>query len=134
MGISKTDEWRFTEINKDFQFCDTYPKLLVVPKKIDDAELRLVAEFRSKHRIPVVSWLKYDNNKNSVALLRSSQPLTGLMQKRSERDEAYLRMVFSLNHSNSGEKLYILDARPNTNAYANRATGGGFENPDNYQV
>lgn len=134
MGISKSDDWRLTDINKDFQFCETYPKLLVVPKKIDDSDLRQVAEFRSKRRIPVVSWLKYDNRKNNVALLRSSQPMTGLMQKRSEKDEYYLQTVYTLNQSNSGDKLYILDARPSANAYANRATGGGFENTDNYKV
>ncbi|CAF1135260.1 unnamed protein product, partial [Brachionus calyciflorus] len=76
IGVTtKTNDWRFSSINQDFKFCDTYPKLLVVPSCVKDEELKQIAEFRSKHRIPVLSWLKFDNRKNHVALMRSSQPL-----------------------------------------------------------
>jgi hypothetical protein len=81
--------------------------------------LRLVGEFRSKHRIPVVSWLKYDNRKNHAALLRSSQPLVGITQKRSDKDENYLYNIYKLNTINSLDKLYIMDARPLVNAVVN---------------
>lgn len=95
--------------------------------------MRHVGEFRSKHRIPVVSWLKYDNRKNHAALLRSSQPLVGITQKRSDKDENYLYNIYKLNTINSLDKLYIMDARPLVNAVANRTTGGGYENEDNYK-
>lgn len=104
-----------------------------MPQQINDDELRQVAEFRSKHRIPVVSWLKYDNRKNSVALLRSSQPLVGLTQKRNEKDENYLHTLFKINSVNSLDKLFIVDARPLVNAMANRTTGGGYESDDHYK-
>ncbi len=80
----------------------------------------------------MVSWLKFDNRKNNVALLRSSQPLIGLTQRRSEKDENYLLKVCKLNTINTQDKLFIMDARPQVNAIANRAGGGGYENEDNY--
>jgi myotubularin-related protein 1/2 len=135
MGVNKTatGDWRFTNINQSFKFCETYPKLLVVPASTSDDDLRQIAQFRSKHRIPVVSWLKYDTRKNCVALLRSSQPLVGLPpQKRNEKDEAYLNTLFKMNTVNSQNKLYVMDARPLVNAVANRTTGGGYESLDNY--
>ncbi len=128
----KSNDWRFTFINQQYKFCETYPKILVVPQSVSDDDLKQIGEFRSKKRIPVVSWLKYDNRKNNVALLRSSQPLIGLTQRRSEKDENYLLKVCKLNTINTQDKLYIMDARPQVNAIANRANGGGYENEDNY--
>lgn len=132
MGLSQASDFRYSKINADFKFCETYPRTLVVPKAVTDDELRLVGEFRSKHRIPVVSWIKYDNKTYRCALLRSSQPLVGLASKKSEHDEAYLNTVFKLNSTNSLDKLFIVDARPLVNAVANRGSGGGYENEDNY--
>ncbi len=132
MGLTHSNDFRYSKINMDFKFCETYPRVLVVPKTVTDEELRLVGEFRSKHRIPVVSWIKYDNKTFRAALLRSSQPLVGLASKKSEHDEAYLNTVFKLNSTNSLDKLFIVDARPLVNAVANRGSGGGYENEDNY--
>ena len=132
-GLSASKDFRFTDINKDFSFCDTYPQKLVVPKSVTDEQLRKVGEFRSKHRIPVVSWIKYDSSTHRAALLRSSQPLVGLTQKRSDADEEYLNTFFKLNTSNSKDKLFIVDARPHVNAVANITTGGGYESEDNYE-
>ena len=133
MGITQSDDWRFSSINKAFKFCETYPSIFVVPKSVSDEDLRQVGEFRSKHRIPIVSWLKIDKKRNSVALLRSSQPLIGItLNKRNEKDENYLYTIKKLNTINSLDKLYIIDARPLANAVANRADGGGYEHEDNY--
>lgn len=132
MGITKSNDFRYSKINSDFKFCETYPRVLVVPKSVTDDELRMVGEFRSKHRIPVVSWIKYDNKTYRAALLRSSQPLVGLTLKKNEHDEAYLNTFYKLNSNNSLDKLFIVDARPHVNAVANRGAGGGYENEDNY--
>lgn len=105
----------------------------MVPKTVSDDDLRQVGEFRSKHRIPVVSWIKYDNKTYRAALLRCSQPLVGLKQKRNEADESYLNTIFKLNSNNSLDKLFIVDARPLVNAVANRGAGGGYENDDHYE-
>ena len=127
------NDWRISTINKEFKFCETYPKLLVVPDQVSDEKLREIGEFRSKHRIPVVSWIKYDNKTFRAALLRSSQPLVGLNKKRSDADESYLTTLFTLNSNNSLDKLFIVDARPLVNAIANRGNGGGYELEDYYK-
>lgn len=40
-------------MNDHYELCDTYPAALVVPVTITDEELRRVASFRAKGRIPV---------------------------------------------------------------------------------
>ena len=45
--------WRITDINQDFSLCETYSPVLGVPANATDDDLRAVAQFRSKGRIPV---------------------------------------------------------------------------------
>ena len=99
-------------MNENYKLCDTYPKLLAVPNSSSDQELQLVAGFRSKNRVPVLSWVKNDpNNANeNPAILRCSQPLCGMAGKRSYWDELYLKNVAEANESN--KFLHIMDARP----------------------
>ncbi|VDP45116.1 unnamed protein product [Soboliphyme baturini] len=52
MGIPN-DTWRLTKINSHYDFADTYPAILCVPASADDEDLKKVASFRSKNRIPV---------------------------------------------------------------------------------
>lgn len=110
-GILNSKKWRITKVNQDYKFCDTYPNVFVVPHSSGDNELNLVSEFRSRNRIPVLSWIKNDilNNKNP-AIIRSSQPLCGMSGKRSLWDEMYLKNISEANLSN--KILSILDARP----------------------
>lgn len=129
MGLLDSKKWRFTDLNKNHTFCETYPALLVVPSSTSDKELELVSEFRSKNRIPVLSWAKPDNR--NVAIMRSSQPLCGVTGKRSFWDEMYLKNISDLNETN--KSLHIMDARPYINALANCTTGGGYENEKCYQ-
>lgn len=128
MGLLDSKKWRFTSINKNYTFCETYPSLLVVPTSTSDKELELISEFRSKCRLPVLSWVKPDNR--NVAIMRSSQPLVGVTGKRSFWDEMYLKNIADLNDTN--KSLHIMDARPYINALANCTTGGGYENEKNY--
>lgn len=128
MGLLDSKKWRFTHLNNNYTFCETYPNLLVVPNSTSDKELELVSEFRSKNRLPVLSWVKPDNR--NVAIMRSSQPLCGVTGKRSFWDEMYLKSITDLNEAN--KSLHIMDARPYINALANCTTGGGYENEKNY--
>lgn len=50
------DKWRVTEVNKDYSLCPTYPKYLIVPTSASDDDLRNVARFRSKGRLPGWYW------------------------------------------------------------------------------
>ncbi|XP_056395439.1 myotubularin isoform X2 [Hyla sarda] len=119
--------WRLSFINKTYEFCDTYPSLLMVPFNASDDDLRKVAAFRSRNRIPVLSWI---HPENQHVITRCSQPLVGMSGKRNKDDERYLEIIKDANNQTS--KLTIYDARPNVNAVANKATGGGYESEDAY--
>jgi hypothetical protein len=119
--------WRLTSVNEDYKMCDTYPKYFAVPSGISDEEIRAVALFRSKGRIPVLCW--YDDE-TGVALTRSSQPLIGLgiRGKKYKDDYRMIESIIQANSKKSGEKLMIVDLRPRANAEANRLVrGAGYE-------
>jgi hypothetical protein len=59
-------------VNAEYRVSETYPHQFIVPAIISDEVLKIVALYRSKGRLPVLSWI---NPQNNAALLRSSQPL-----------------------------------------------------------
>ncbi|MGH0136053.1 UNVERIFIED_CONTAM: hypothetical protein FKN15_030993 [Acipenser sinensis] len=122
------NKWRITFVNEQYELCDTYPTVLMVPFKATDEDLRKVSAFRSRNRIPVVSWI---HPVNQAVIMRCSQPLVGMSGKRNKDDERYLDTIREANGQTA--KLTIYDARPNVNAVANKATGGGYEGEDAYQ-
>ncbi|KAJ3736061.1 protein phosphatase [Lentinula guzmanii] len=142
MGVgTRTKAWRFTDINKDYSFCPTYPAKLLVPTRISDTTLQYAGKYRSKCRIPVLSYLHWSN---FATITRSSQPMVGLTQNRSIQDEKLIETVFQSHFSPdsrvSNAVVYgatttnlIIDARPTTNAVANTAKGAGTENMDHYK-
>eukprot|EP00794_Sanderia_malayensis_P006847 gene6847-7616_t len=122
-----TDCWRLTDVNRDYSFCDTYPAVLGVPSSVSDEEVMKVATFRSRARIPVLSWL----HPNNASITRCSQPNNSVAGiKRNKDDEKYIQAILHANPQ--WHKLYIMDARPKINAVANQAKGGGYEDSDNY--
>ncbi|WVW81396.1 hypothetical protein I302_103388 [Kwoniella bestiolae CBS 10118] len=138
---SKTKSWRFTDINKDYSFSPTYPNKMVVPTKISDSTLSYASKYRSKGRIPVLSYLHWGNN---ASITRSSQPMVGLKNSRSAQDERLVECIFSSHQypeAAYSAPVYgatttnlIIDARPTTNAMANVAMGAGTENMENYKL
>ncbi|CAF2432659.1 unnamed protein product [Rotaria sp. Silwood2] len=125
MGIQSVGDahWIINiEINKNYTFCDTYPHILVLPSNFATSRLDNVASFRSRNRIPVLSWYC---RQTYATITRSSQPLTGLNRK-CQDDMDYLHEIANTN-VNEGSKLFIIDARPKVNALANKANGGGYE-------
>jgi myotubularin-related protein 1/2 len=85
-----------------------------------DSELKEVAAFRSKSRIPILGWR---NKATGVSLTRCSQPKTGMRNTRCKEDEKLISLIQRSNPCS--RKLHIMDARPMTNAFANMALGGG---------
>jgi hypothetical protein len=77
------------KFNSEFKLCDSYPRHLVVPRFVDEKTLELIAQFRSRARFPVLSWL----SPNAVPLLRSAQPLCGMLNRRNYHDENYLKDI-----------------------------------------
>ena len=135
-GIVFSKRLRITMANKDFTLCDTYPSILVVPSKLADVDLFQVAEFRSRGRLPVVTWV---HPVNGAVLARCSQPRVGMgkvgMGRRSVPDEDLLDAlrIAPLGENDGKKTLFLLDARPQFNAMANAATGaGGYESSSNY--
>ena len=123
-----TESWRITRINEDYGLCDSYPAVWAVPAPATDDELRSVAAFRSRGRLPVLSWI---HPESQATVTRCSQPLVGVGGKRSRSDERYVQQILDANAQS--DKLFIMDARPSVNAVANKAKGGGYESEDAYQ-
>lgn len=122
------DSWRLVKVNENYELCDTYPAVFAVPKTASDEDLRHVAAFRTRNRLPVLSWIHPDSQ---ATITRSSQPTVGVSGRRSKDDEKYVQLIMDANAQS--HKLYIMDARPQVNAVANKAKGGGYESEDAYQ-
>ncbi|SCV02052.1 LAMI_0G15434g1_1 [Lachancea mirantina] len=134
LTLEETCKWRLSKINDDFNFCKTYPNLLVVPQNVSDTLLTHAAKYRSQNRIPVLS---YYHKKSGCSITRCAQPLPGIIQQRSVQDETLVREIFGCSRipevaEYRAIKNLIIDARPSTNAMAQKALGGGSENMDNY--
>ncbi|KAH8739137.1 myotubularin related protein 1 [Cryptosporidium ryanae] len=120
---------RISRVNFNYELCNSYPEILIVPRDISDNQLIAVSSFRSKNRIPVLSWT---NPNLKCTLWRSSQPKSAF--KRCFEDELLITTISKYYYANNSKdkNFTIYDARPKLNAYANKATGAGFENIDNY--
>ncbi|KAF2456009.1 protein-tyrosine phosphatase-like protein, partial [Lineolata rhizophorae] len=95
MGISAKDVdrgWRISNINSTYQYSPTYPSVLAVPTSISDNTLKYAAAYRSRARIPVLTYLHPVNN---CSIARSSQPLVGVRNNRNVQDERLVSAIFS---------------------------------------
>ena len=159
----RSKAWRFTDINAQYAFCATYPSLMAVPSRISDTTLSYAAKYRSKARIPALTYLHWANH---ASITRSSQPMVGLKNARSIQDEKLIEAIFTSHHFADPESItakaaadassggaassasgapavatvygatttnLIVDARPTTNAMANVAKGAGTENMEYYK-
>lgn len=88
--------WRISKINQDYSFSPTYPALIPVPSSISDNTLNYAGRYRSKARIPVLTYLHPVNN---CSITRSAQPLAGLRNNRSVQDEKLVSACFSASAS-----------------------------------
>ncbi|XP_056628589.1 myotubularin-related protein 7b isoform X1 [Triplophysa dalaica] len=125
MGIPR-NLWHVTAANHEYRLCDTYPSELYVPKSASPAVIVGSSKFRSRGRLPVLSYFHRDT---SASICRSSQPLSGF-SARSSDDEQMLQALMKSNPVS--ELMYVVDTRPKLNAMANRAAGKGYENEDHY--
>ncbi|RXN21577.1 myotubularin-related 1-like isoform X4 [Labeo rohita] len=126
MGLPN-ESWTISKINSNYEVCDTYPALLVTPTSIKEDEIKRVASFRVKHRIPVLSWI---HPETQATIVRCSQPMVGPTDRRCKEDEHYLQTIMDANAQS--HKLTIFDARQNTVAHNHKAKDGGYENENFY--
>lgn len=120
------DQWSLTLLNKDYELCDTYPRYLYVPSSASTTLLMGSSRFRSKGRLPVLSYL----HRNKAVICRCSQPLSGFSARCME-DEQLLNCILRTNPNSS--YMFVVDTRPRINAMANRAAGKGYENENFYE-
>ena len=109
--------------NSNYKFCETYPKNLIVPYDMTNDDLKKSAEFRTKNRIPT---LTYRYKKYGNCIWRSSQTKSGFSG--SNKSDILLLTKIANN-----QKLCVYDARPFLNAYANKLKGAGYENINDYR-
>ncbi|XP_059168052.1 myotubularin-related protein 6-like [Physella acuta] len=120
------ENWMITNLNQKYELCDTYPSLLYVPSSGTTHVLVGSSKFRSRGRLPVLSYL---HSENQAALTRCSQPLSGF-SARCVEDEQMLQAILRSNPKS--EFMYVVDTRPKINAMVNKAQGKGYENENFY--
>ncbi|CAL1590756.1 unnamed protein product [Knipowitschia caucasica] len=121
------ESWTISKINSGYELCDTYPSIVVIPTNICDEDIRRVALFRAKHRIPVLSWI---HPETQATIVRSSQPLVGPSDRRCKEDERFLQIIMDANAQS--HKLTVFDARQSSVADTNKAKDGGYESESFY--
>ncbi|KAJ6044343.1 uncharacterized protein N7446_002538 [Penicillium canescens] len=94
--LNEGSRWRLSEINANYEFSPTYPAIIPVPSSISDNTLNYAGRYRSRARIPA---LTYFHPVNNCTITRSSQPLVGVRQNRSIQDEKLLSAIFLTSRS-----------------------------------
>eukprot|EP00035_Acanthoeca_spectabilis_P023972 m.451804 g.451804 ORF g.451804 m.451804 type:complete len:782 (-) comp20213_c0_seq1:177-2522(-) len=120
------DKWVLSPVNFNYEVCQTYTRWIYAPARVKPSVVAGSAKFRSKGRVPALSYLY----KNEAAILRCAQPCSGINAKRNREDELLLAAVWEANPSD--KPVIIVDTRPKINAVANKAKGKGFENMQGY--
>lgn len=102
------NEWSSCSLNLDYELCGTYPSRIYVPSNVNSAVLIGSSRFRSKGRLPVLSYLHH----NKASICRCSQPLAGF-KARSLEDEQLFEAIRKTNPLS--ECMYVVDTRPKVN-------------------
>jgi hypothetical protein len=149
--------WRLVD-NSRYEHFSTYPSHFIIPAIFSDEDILAVGKFRSRERVPAVTW---KHPSNQAVLARSSQPRSGAFGRRCEQDERLLDICRE-SHCDSQSKrasqcfssqnplangmnndtestpekektLHVFDARGWLAIKGNEAQGKGVEVPANYK-
>lgn len=101
-----SDKWRISEVNHNYEICHSYPAQWIVPSAVNDEMLIQSAKFRSKGRLPVLTWY---NPRKGNAIIRCAQPNVGLTGNTSKEDQSLIEQI-RLRNSKPLD-LMIFDAR-----------------------
>ena len=134
------ENWVTCSLNVDYRLCPTYPKYIYVPANATVETIDGSAKFRSKGRLPVLTYL----HSNGAAIIRCAQPLVGMAGLRSHHDEHYVECLRRATPAGvltrgarggetSAPNIHIIDTRPAMNAMANKAGGKGYESDKYYE-
>ncbi|KAJ8956802.1 hypothetical protein NQ318_014216 [Aromia moschata] len=118
-----SDEWRISNVNKNYSICSSYSATVIVPKCISDDAIVAAAGFREGGRFPLLSY----RHENGATLLRTSQPLLNNHNRRCKADEKILNAVLG-----PYKKGYIIDTRSASYINSCKGKGGGTEPEGHY--
>lgn len=104
------DHWTLCTLNTNYELCDTYPRQIYVPAQATTAMLMGSSRFRSKGRLPALTYL----HSNNASICRCSQPLSGFSARCLE-DEQMLEAIRNTNKS--CDYMYVVDTRPRVSSY-----------------
>lgn len=99
------ERWHLTNINESYDLCDTYPRHIYVPVDTTTSILMASSKFRSKGRLPALTYL----HPNKASISRCSQPLSGFSARCLE-DEQLLEAIRKTNPEPNF--MYVVDTRP----------------------
>lgn len=116
-----SESWKLSKLNGDYSISHSYPKYMYVPSSVKDADIEGSAIFRSKGRIPSLTWF---HKSKKTFIMRCSQPKIGTMGKFSVEDENFVQAA---RHISPTKRLVIFDARSMLAAGGNRLKGKGTE-------
>ncbi|ELP86612.1 hypothetical protein EIN_162560 [Entamoeba invadens IP1] len=105
----------------------SYPSRIALPSQMTPEDILQIVNFRSKGRIPAMSWWNYEKK---MYLLRSAQPLVGLTTTRNFADEKLVEIARGMSES---QKMTFVDCRPKLSASANMIKGMGYEDSRYYE-
>ena len=120
-------------LNEDYKLCETYPSTIIIPKKFDNENFKLIVGARMKNRFPILTYY-YHNEKSKISsyLYRSAQVYKGnIIFKIKNLEIEYMNQITNMENNNNG--FIIFDCRPETNARVNRVKGGGVEDIKQYK-
>lgn len=130
--------------NKDGKVCPSYPEKIVVPSRMPYDCLVRCSKFRSRSRMPALTYLYQWKDDEFTGLYRSSQSKVGFSGSRSPEDELMLRLIGNPKLDPKGTLLntidniglqkvncVIYDARNKMAAFGNKVAGKGYE-PEEY--
>jgi len=116
-----TNKWKLSDLNQRYELCDSYPSLLYFPTSVSDAIISGSADFRSRHRLPTLSWY---NARHGNCIARCAQPNTGLGNV-SDFDELLVSAIRETTPKSN--VMWIVDCRSKLAASGNRMKGHGTE-------
>lgn len=128
LGLGSYTKLRLVK-QHELNLCLTYPLELLVPAIISNKDLMASAKYRSKQRLPVVTWFDI---RTGASIARSSQPLVGMNSKRCPEDEKLLREYAALTFREGMDgplpcTYFIVDARSKVATRGNQLMGKGVE-------
>lgn len=99
--------------------------MLAVPNSISDNTINYAGRYRSRARIPALTYLHPVNN---CSITRSSQPLVGVRQNRSIQDEKLLAAIFSTSRTERPLASFSQSSSNATAEFSQEDSTGDLEN------